>query len=417
MTTLARTLVLSLALLLVFLVLALSSQWWLGRETQRLKAEAVTGQRAQFEAALRLLRRPPAQWDAALARELGAMLGSSVVFYEAGAAAPELAEAGLLHYDYQPPGPTTRRARVYFPLAGALRLATLHNRLLLANTLLALVLLLVPVIIFLFRNPDSGSSVARPPWATAKAEMSGLQHFARISHERGTELAREFDARQRAEEDLQVSRTQLERSLEDRVQLGRDLHDNMSQTLYGLSLTLESAAKRLGSDAPPETRQRLELAVTELRRLNQEVRTYIRELEPAKVQLRPFVESLSALLDALATDRAIQVERRIDPEALAQIAPERSADVLNILREAVSNSLRHAGGRTLTLHAQRGEGSVIFAVQDDGAGFDQAGGASPGHGLVNMQARARALGGELRVVSAPGKGTRVLLTLPVASGG
>ncbi len=417
MTSLARTLALSLLLLLVFLGLVLSSQWWLGRETQRLKAEAVTDQRAQFEAALRLLRRPPEQWDAALARELGAMLGSSVVFYEAGAAAPELAEAGLLRYDYQPPGATTRRARVYFPLAGALRLATLHNRLLLANTLLALVLLLVPVIIFLSRNPDSGSPVSRPPWATAKAEMSGLQHFARISHERGTELAREFDARQRAEENLQVSRTQLERSLEDRVQLGRDLHDNMSQTLYGLSLTLESAAKRLGSDAPPETRQRLELAVTELRRLNQEVRTYIRELEPAKVQLRPFVESLNTLLDTLSHDRGIQVERRIDPEALAQIAPDRSADVLNILREAVSNSLRHAGGLTLTLHAQRGEGSVIFAVQDDGAGFDQSGGAGHGHGLANMQARAQALGGELRVVSAPGKGTRVLLTLPVASVG
>ena len=417
MTSLARTLALSLLLLLVFLGLVLSSQWWLGRETQRLKAEAVTDQRAQFEAALRLLRRPPEQWDAALARELGAMLGSSVVFYEAGAAAPELAEAGLLRYDYQPPGATTRRARVYFPLAGALRLATLHNRLLLANTLFALVLLLVPVIIFLSRNPDSGSPVSRPPWATAKAEMSGLQHFARISHERGTELAREFDARQRAEENLQVSRTQLERSLEDRVQLGRDLHDNMSQTLYGLSLTLESAAKRLGSDAPPETRQRLELAVTELRRLNQEVRTYIRELEPAKVQLRPFVESLNTLLDTLSHDRGIQVERRIDPEALAQIAPDRSADVLNILREAVSNSLRHAGGLTLTLHAQRGEGSVIFAVQDDGAGFDQSGGAGHGHGLANMQARAQALGGELRVVSAPGKGTRVLLTLPVASVG
>lgn len=415
MNSLARTLALSLLLFLAFLGLALTAQWWLGRESSQFKAEAVTEQRTQFEAALRMLQRHPEQWDITLARDLGTLLGGTVVFYSAENPGPKLAGAGQLHFDYVPPGDTNRRARVYFPLGGSIRLAALHNRLLLANTLLALMLLLVPLIVFLSRSQVAGPSATRPPWPAVRAEMSGLQHFARISHERGAELARELDARQRAEENLQVSQTQLERSLEERIQLGRDLHDNMSQTLYGLCLTLDSATKRLGNDTPPETRQRLDLVVAELRRLNQEVRTYISELEPIKVQVSPFIASLNTLLDVLVSDRAIKVERRIAPEALAQISPDQSAHVLNILREAISNSLRHGQGRTLSVQAHQNESSVIFAIQDDGAGFDPVCGRGAGHGLANMQARAHDLGGELQVNSAPGKGTRILLTLPVAS--
>jgi signal transduction histidine kinase len=107
--------------------------------------------------------------------------------------------------------------------------------------------------------------------------------------------------------------------------------------------------------------------------------------------------------------------RKLDPAATALIAPEQTTDVVNILREAISNSLRHGRARTVTVRAGRGEGSVVLAVQDDGAGFDPAASRGPGHGLANMQARAGMLGGVVDVASVPGKGTRVLLTLPVAS--
>ena len=56
---------------------------------------------------------------------------------------------------------------------------------------------------------------------------------------------------------------------------------------------------------------------------------------------------------------------------------------------------------------------MVLAVQDDGAGFDPASDRGGGHGLSNMQARAAALGGKVEVTSSPGRGTRVLLTLPV----
>jgi signal transduction histidine kinase len=97
------------------------------------------------------------------------------------------------------------------------------------------------------------------------------------------------------------------------------------------------------------------------------------------------------------------------------IPPARATEVVNVLREAISNSVRHGRPRTITIHAQRGDGCVLLAVQDDGVGFDPSGASGGGHGLANMQARAEALGGTTKIISAPGKGTRVLLTLPVPS--
>jgi signal transduction histidine kinase len=87
---------------------------------------------------------------------------------------------------------------------------------------------------------------------------------------------------------------------------------------------------------------------------------------------------------------------------------------MNILREAVSNSLRHGRAHTITLLAGQSDREIALAVQDDGTGFAPGIGGQ-GHGLANMQVRAAALGGSLRIESTPGKGTRILLTLPVVS--
>ena len=99
---------------------------------------------------------------------------------------------------------------------------------------------------------------------------------------------------------------------------------------------------------------------------------------------------------------------------MALIPPDQTADVMNILREAVSNSLRHGHARNITLLAGRSDREIALAVQDDGTGFAPKDGGH-GHGLANMQVRATAMGGSLRVESSPGKGTRILLTLPVPS--
>jgi signal transduction histidine kinase len=415
MNSLIRQFSITLILLLVFLTAALTAQAWLQRETRRLQADTVAAKRAQFLQALEIARRPPETWDDAFQRQLGAMLEATVVLRREAAPAPPASPGpGLLGFDHRIPGEPGFHAQVTFPAPAAARLIALHNRIFVAVILLALLLLLVSVALSLPRR-TLGDGVTRVPWAVRRAEIAGLERFARISVERGEALARESGARQRAEEDLQISRNLLGQSIEERVQLGRNLHDNICQTLYAVSLTLEGMRTKMAGGDPADTTQPLDQSIAELRRLNREVRSYIQALEPDTVQSQPFMEALDSMLATQPCPEGTRLVRNVDKDAAALIVPERAIEVVNILREAISNSLRHGRARTITVHARCDEGTVVLAVQDDGAGFDAAAVGNRGHGLGNMEARAAALGGTVRVVSATGKGTRVLLTLPVTS--
>jgi signal transduction histidine kinase len=278
-----------------------------------------------------------------------------------------------------------------------------------ATLMLALVLGALPVLLA-FMVQRRTPAETRTPW---RAEAAGLERFARLSVERSDALVREQDARARVEQDLDVSRSLLERSLEDRVRLGRELHDNVSQTLYAVTLTLESVRKKM--TATPEIEQRLDQCMAELRRLNQETRAFLRELEPASVHRTPLAHALTEMLATATAASGVTVETRLEERTLESVSSRHTAEVVNIVREAVSNAVRHGRARRISLRAARDGARVAFVVADDGVGFSPSATARSGHGLGNMQARTAALGGALQVDSAPGKGTRVLLTLPVES--
>jgi signal transduction histidine kinase len=145
--------------------------------------------------------------------------------------------------------------------------------------------------------------------------------------------------------------------------------------------------------------------------VNQEVRTYLQELEPGSVNGQSFAAALAGMIGSLPAEDEARIERRLDPETVGLIPTHQVADIMNILREAVSNSLRHGRARHITLLAGRNDQSIALSVHDDGIGFTNPG--NRGHGLDNMQARAAALGGSLQVESDTGKGTRIILNLPV----
>jgi signal transduction histidine kinase len=413
----SRSLGLALLLLLLFLGTTVTLQWWLRRETQQLQGIAVADLRERLGRTVAVSGRSPDQWDAAFLRELGAMLGGTVELYRTNqppAAAP--APGSALRFAQEIAGAPDWQVRVTFATPALIRVQILHQRILAAIVLLALLLAIAPLLLVLLDSrrtltPEGGT---RSPWAATKAQAVGMEHFAKISNERTVALAEEHDARLRAEEDLQVNRSLLDHSVGERIRLGRELHDNICQTIYAVCLTLESVQKK--NTLAPELSRRVDQCMHELRRLNQEVRAYLQDLEPGSVHSQSFAGALAGMIQSFATSGDVRIEQRLDAEAVALIAPPHIAEIMNILREAVSNSLRHGRARHITLLAGRSEQQIALAVQDDGAGF--APGVprpNPGHGLGNMQARAVALGGSLRVESTPGKGTRVLLTLPVAS--
>jgi signal transduction histidine kinase len=409
-----RSIGLALLLLLLFLGAALSLQWWLARETRQLQRIAVDEQRSKLERIIAVSGLPPEKWDAYFQKELGAMVGGSVQLYRTGAAQEiPLQSPGTLSFTEKLTRHPDWEARVSFAAPALIRTQVLHQRILAAVILLALLLATVPLLIALVetRRPGAPDGATRSPWAAVKAQAAGFADLARISNERSAALAEEHAARSRAEQDLQVNRHLLDQSLAERVRLGRELHDNICQTLYAVCLTLESVQKK--SALAPEMAARTEQCLSELRRLNQEVRTYLQDLEPGRMHSQSFSAALAGLLGALPAEDEARVERHLDPEALELIPSPQVAEIMNILREAVSNSLRHGHARRIILRAARSDGMVALSVQDDGTGF--APGGRRGHGLDNMLARARALGGELQIESRPGHGTRVILTLPAAT--
>ncbi len=404
-----RSIGLALLLLLLFLVAALGLQGWLARETRQLQQIAVDEQRARLGRIIAVSGLPPERWDAYFQQELSAMVGGTVELYRTGQPPAAPSPRGTLGFTTQVGNTPGWEARVSFAAPALIRTQILHQRILAAIILLALLLAIVPLlVIMLGPRRGGGDTPTRTPWDTARAQAAGFEHLARISHERSAALAEEHAARARAEQDLLVNRNLLDQSVAERVRLGRELHDNICQTLYAVCLTLESVHKK--SALSPEMSDRLQQCLAELRRVNQEVRAYLQDLEPGRVNGQSFAAALAGMLGALPPEDEARIQRRLDPEALELIPSAQVAEIMNILREAVSNSLRHGRPSQIILRAGRSDGTVALSVQDDGAGF--AADRRRGHGLDNMSARARSLGGELQVESTPGRGTRVILTLP-----
>ncbi|ACB76928.1 sensor histidine kinase [Opitutus terrae] len=260
------------------------------------------------------------------------------------------------------------------------------------------------------RHPENDAAPSPHP-----ADLGALARLAKTSVAQGEELAHERDVRQRAEADALLNQQLLNRSLEEKIRLGRDLHDGIIQSLYAAGLSIESARALARTDAVAADRQ-LAACRENLNQTIREVRAYIAGLAPENLRQANFADALKALVHELDAGRDVQFELRVDEAATAQLTPEQSIEALQIAREAVSNSLRHGQATRVSVRLHPGDGETCLAVQDNGRGFDLQSRRGTGHGLGNMHARAEHLGGRLRIESAPAGGTRVVFTLPMRTG-
>jgi hypothetical protein len=211
-----RTLGLAVLLLLLFLGAALSLQAWLVRETRTLHTLAIEETKGRVGRIIALSGLPPEKWDDYFQKELGAMVGGTVQLYRAGQApAVAPATAGQLVFTEKAGNRSDWEARVTFAVPALVRAQVQHQRILAAIILLALLLAVVPLLaaVLAARRPAPGDNASRPPWSAARAQASGFEELARLSHERSTALAQEQGARLRAEQDLQVNRSLLDQSV------------------------------------------------------------------------------------------------------------------------------------------------------------------------------------------------------------
>jgi len=206
-------------------------------------------------------------------------------------------------------------------------------------------------------------------------------------------------------------REELERLavLGDRERIAKELHDGVVQALFAVGMSLQ-ASDSLAED-PAAVRTRLREAVGAIDGVIRDLRNYIFGLGPgAAAADRELDRALHDLAGEFrrGTDVAIAVE--VDRSAAETLA-SRASDVVQAVREALSNAIRHAQPQTVSLELRRDGEHVVLAVEDDGTGFDP-GATRAGRGLGNLRARAEALGGKLEIRSNPGKGTAVRIVVP-----
>jgi len=208
-------------------------------------------------------------------------------------------------------------------------------------------------------------------------------------------------------------REKLRGTMAERAQLSRDLHDGLIQALYAIGMNLASIAPLLRRN-PAGAEMQLDQARTELNASIRELRSFITRLEPADVEKKNFGQAVRQLVEFMQTAHPTTFKLEMDEALAASLAVERSTQLLYIVREALSNALRHGQGDTVTLRLQASEGQAVLSVQDNGRGFDPAAPRPGGHGLDNMTERALQLSGTLQISSQLRQGTLVSVRFPLS---
>jgi signal transduction histidine kinase len=205
--------------------------------------------------------------------------------------------------------------------------------------------------------------------------------------------------------------------LEERERIGMDLHDGIIQSIYAVGLGLDYARMEVETN-PDKALIKLEQAIEGLNSTIRDIRTYIMDLRPRQFRGENLIDSLQRLVDETRTNTHLEI-LLTGPEDGELILPTHVATALfHICQEALANIAKHAQSRTAEIHLSTTNGRVLLEISDDGVGFDsRKTRMALGHGLANMQTRAHKLGGDIEINSEPGKGTAVLVWVPLIQNG
>ena len=242
---------------------------------------------------------------------------------------------------------------------------------------------------------------------TVLAELARQLGLALRNARLDSDLQASLAALERQTEELRRSRARVVAAADaERRRIERDLHDGAQQHLVGLEANLGAARALI--DSNPE---RAKAVLDELRAAVQEAMQDFRDLAhgiyPPLLQDRGLSEALANAA------RRTTIPTRVEPNTRRRYDPEVEATVYFCCLEALQNAGKHAGdGTHVTIRLYEEEDALLFEIADDGSGFDPAR-TTFGAGLTNMRDRLEAIGGDLRIDSNLGQGSRVLGTIPL----
>ncbi len=231
----------------------------------------------------------------------------------------------------------------------------------------------------------------------AREQAQALLQELEVAHRQLQEYATQV-------EELSVGR--------ERQRMARELHDTLAQGLAGLILQLEAADSHLEGGNPTRAQEVVQQAMQRARTTLHEARRAIQSLRPAVLEQGDLMDALRREIHQFAADTGVRTTFAVGADA-PDVSPAMAQDILRIVQESLSNVARHADASHVRVRLAENGGGLVVVVQDDGVGFDPAEGLErPGcYGMAGMQERARRLGGAVRVMSAPGEGTRVILRI------
>ncbi len=199
-------------------------------------------------------------------------------------------------------------------------------------------------------------------------------------------------------------------ALEERTRLARELHDSVSQALYGIGLGAQTARAMLDKD-PALVRQPLDYVLSLAQAGLTEMRALIFELRPETLENEGLITALAKQGASLQARHNIQVQLELCDEPSLSLPDKES--LYRIAREALHNVIKHAQATRVVLRMAQDGDMLALEVIDNGRGFD-TGRDFPGHlGLQSMRERVINLGGSLEIYSTPGSGARISARLPV----
>jgi|GEM_PF-704459 signal transduction histidine kinase len=229
--------------------------------------------------------------------------------------------------------------------------------------------------------------------------------------------------RERTRENIELTVASQEerlRSAEQRFRIRREIHDGLAQSLYAISLNIESTAAMANSSGAGEIGERLEKLIPVARNALLETRHYMHDLSPMLSEqgdIRSAVENLAAEFQNISdieVDLIITNSGNVvlsDDQRFA-LVPETATQICRIIQEALGNVLKHSGASRVALNMEQSATGISVIVEDNGKGFDSSS-ASTGFGLGHIASRAEELNGTCEVTSNEGEGTRIFITIPL----
>lgn len=200
--------------------------------------------------------------------------------------------------------------------------------------------------------------------------------------------------------------------LEERERIGMDLHDGIIQSIYAVGLALDYARVALDDDIN-QTRQKIEQSIDGLNKTIRDLRAYILDLRPRELVDNNLINSLQRLLDEYRLNTMAEGTLIGSEDGLVGLPASHATALFHICQEALANVAKHSQAKRVDIRLWSSKDRVLLEVTDNGVGFDlRKMSITLGHGLSNMHIRARKMGGDVEITSAPGEGTTVLAWVP-----